>query len=132
MVSTSDLLAGTRWRIASIDGVPVLASEVLPVDFGHDGRASGSTGVNQFTASYNVTSEYLTFGPMATTRRAGPPELLEQEGRVVQSLAGMCRYHLDSVGLAIDGPLGRVELMSTIPSTPAPASASAGAPDEPS
>ena len=39
--------------------------------FGHDGRVSGSTGVNQLTASYSLTPEYLTFGPMATTRRAG-------------------------------------------------------------
>ena len=54
-------------------GVELTAPEdhVIVVTFGHDGRVSGSTGVNQLTASYNVTPEYLTFGPMATTRRAG-------------------------------------------------------------
>ena len=113
--ATSELLAGTRWRITAIDGTPVRDSEVLGVDFGHDGRASGSTGVNQFTASYSVTAEYLTFGPLATTRRTGPPELLEQETRVIQSLAGMCPYRLETDGLRFDGPLGRVELRSTVP-----------------
>jgi len=117
--ATSDLLAGTRWRIVAIDGAPVLEAEALGVDFGHDGRASGNTGVNQFTASYNVTAEYLTFGPMATTRRMGSPELVEQETRVIQSLAGMCSYRLDADTLLFDGPLGRVELGSTVPVAPA-------------
>ena len=62
----------------------------LVVTFGHDGRVSGTTGVNQLTASYSLTADYLTFGPLATTRRAGTPEQMEQEHRVVASLAGMC------------------------------------------
>lgn len=82
----------------------------MVLSFGHDGRVSGSTGVNQLTASYNVTPEYLTFGPMATTRRAGSPELMAQEHRVVGSLAGMCRYRLSHAVLEFDGPYGLVEL----------------------
>ena len=75
--ATSDALAGTRWEIVRIDGEPVAAGgEPLAVRFGHDGRVSGSTGVNQLTASYAVTAEYLTFGPLATSRREGPPELV--------------------------------------------------------
>jgi heat shock protein HslJ len=126
--ATSDLLAGTRWRIVSVDGVPAVEGEILEVDFGHDGRASGSTGVNRFTASYSVTAEYLTFGPLATTRRMGPPELVEQEARVVQSLAGMCSYRFEGLSLVIDGPLGRVELASTLPAPFRPASVDLDAP----
>ena len=59
------------------------ADEPLVLAFGHDGRVSGSTGVNQLTASYSLTADYLTFGPLATTRRAGTPEQMEQEHRVV-------------------------------------------------
>ncbi len=121
--ATSDLLAGTRWWITAIDGRPALEAEVLEVNFGHDGRASGTTGVNQFTTSYSVTAEYLTFGPMATTRRIGPPELVEQEIRVIQSLAGMCSYRLERYTLGFDGPLGRVELGTSTPVGPPPESA---------
>jgi len=110
--ATSDVLAGTSWRIRSIDRVAMAAGEGEPMvlTFGHDGRVSGSTGVNRLTASYNVTPEYLTFGPMATTRRAGTPELMAQEHKVVGSLAGMCRYQLSATSLELDGPYGPVEL----------------------
>jgi heat shock protein HslJ len=120
--ATSDALAGTQWEIRSIDGQPTtVGDEPLIVTFGHDGRVSGTTGVNQLTASYSLTPEYLTFGPLATTRRAGPPEMMEQEHRVIASLAGMCSYRLDSRSLSIDGPFGRVELVNTNPPAAAPA-----------
>lgn len=114
--ATSDALAGTQWEILSIDDRAVVPDGApLAVTFGHDGRVSGSTGVNQLTASYSLTADYLTFGPLATTRRAGPPELMEQEHLVVASLAGMCPYRLDARHLSIDGPMGRVELANANP-----------------
>jgi heat shock protein HslJ len=112
----SDALAGTEWTIVRLGDTPVLDSDQpLVVAFGHDGRVSGSTGVNQLTASYSLTAGYLTFGPLATTRRAGPPEQMEQEHRVVQSLAGMCLFELTAHTLSIDGPLGSIDLVSTAP-----------------
>lgn len=119
--ATSDALAGTQWEIVTIDGAPVHGEPALTITFGHDGRVSGSTGLNHLTASYSLTADYITFGPLATTRRSGPPERLAQEHLVVASLAGMCSYRLDSAHLAIDGPLGRVELAGTqAPVDPAP------------
>ena len=117
--ATSDALAGTQWEILSIDGETVASDDApLVITFGHDGRVSGSTGVNRLTASYSLTHDYLTFGPLATTRRAGPPAMMEQEHRVVASLAGMCPYRLEARTLTIDGPLGRVELANTAPAGP--------------
>ena len=83
--ATSDALAGTRVgdRALGRRARASTATTPLVVAFGHDGRVSGSTGVNQLTASYSLTADYLTFGPLATTRRAGTPELMEQEHRVV-------------------------------------------------
>jgi heat shock protein HslJ len=128
--ATSDALAGTQWELRSIDGQPVAGADgPLLITFGHDGRVSGTTGVNQLTASYSLTPEYLTFGPLATTRRAGPPELMEQEHRIVSSLAGMCSYRLDPWSLSIDGPFGRVDLLNTDP--PALAAPSPPGPNAP-
>jgi heat shock protein HslJ len=110
--ATSDALAGSRWEIVAIDGLLLDAvAEPLLVTFGHDGRVSGSTGVNQVTASYTLTPDYVSFGPLASTRRAGSAEAMAQEQRVVASLAGMCTYRLGGRSLWIDGPLGRVELV---------------------
>ena len=114
--ATSDALAGTEWEIVVVAGEPAhRAEEPLLLAFGHDGRVFGTTGVNQLTASYSLTADYLTFGPLATTRRAGTPEQMEQEHRLVQSLAGMCSFSLTPHTLTIEGPLGVVELISTKP-----------------
>jgi heat shock protein HslJ len=114
--ATSDALAGTEWEIVRVADEPVHPADAsLLLSFGHDGRVSGSTGVNQLTASYSLTADYLTFGPLATTRRSGTPEQMEQEHRLVQSLAGMCSFSLTVHTLSIEGPLGLVELVSTTP-----------------
>ena len=113
--ATSDALAGTEWQVTAVAGQPVGSGEPLIVSFGHDGRVTGSTGVNSFTASYTLTAEYLSFGPMATTRRDAPPELRAQEQRIVGSLAGTCPVVVSRYTLDFDGPLGRVELRSTRP-----------------
>ena len=114
--ATSDALAGTEWEIVRLADEPVHADEQpLLLSFGHDGRVSGTTGVNQLTASYSLTAEYLTFGPLATTRRSGAPEQMEQEHRLIQSLAGMCPFSLTAHTLSIEGPLGLVEAVSTTP-----------------
>ena len=121
--ATSDALAGTEWSIARLDGQDLdVAGGPLLLAFGHDGRVWGSTGVNELTASYGLTDSYVTFGPLATTRRSGAPALMEQEQRLVASFAGMCPFHLTAHALSIDGPYGRVELLSTTapPTAPAP------------
>jgi heat shock protein HslJ len=114
--ATSDALAGTEWEIVRLADEPVHAvDQPLLLSFGHDGRVSGTTGVNQLTASYSLTADYLTFGPLATTRRSGTPEQMEQEHRLIQSLAGMCSFGLTAHTLSIEGPLGTVEAISTTP-----------------
>ena len=114
--ATSDALAGTEWEIVRVADEPVAAGDgPLLLAFGHDGRVSGTTGINQLTASYSLTADYLTFGPLATTRRSGTPEQMDQEHRLVQSLAGMCPFGLTTHTLTIEGPLGTVELVTTTP-----------------
>jgi heat shock protein HslJ len=114
--ATSDALAGTEWSIVRLDGADLnTAGERLLLAFGHDGRVWGTTGVNELTASYSLTADYVTFGPLATTRRAGDPTLMEQEHRLVASFAGLCPFRLTTHTLTIDGPMGRVELVSTAP-----------------
>jgi heat shock protein HslJ len=111
--ATSDALAGSAWVIASIDGQPVSGIDLVSVVFGHDGRVTGSTGMNRFTASYSLSAAYLTIGPMATTRRGGQQQQAAQEQRVVAALAGMCSFELRGSHLAIEGPMGWVELERT-------------------
>ena len=111
----------------SIDGDAVATAEPISLAFGHDGRLTGSTGMNRFTASYALSAGYLTIGPMATTRRGGEPAQMAQEQRVVAALAGMCSFELRGSHLAIDGPMGWVELEATVlPAGSAPNFTSSG------
>jgi len=51
-----------------------------------DKRASGNTGVNQFGGAYQLNGSDLSFGPQMMTKRAGPPELMQQEAALVRAL----------------------------------------------
>ena len=59
-----------------------------------DGRLSGTAGVNRLMGS----SIELPLGPVAMTLMAGPPELMEQEHRIVE--------HLNSVDDVVSGLSG--------------------------
>jgi hypothetical protein len=107
-MATSDVLAGRCWLVESIGGTTMISGTDVTLEFGHDGRVYGSTGVNQYTASYAVAGDSVTFGPLAMTRRAGTGDATEQEHVVVGSVAGRCPFWFEGEVLVFDGPLGVV------------------------
>ena len=77
-------LAGTSWSVTSYNNgkeavVSVAADSELTLEFGADGQVSGSAGVNTFSGGYEYDDNTLSIGPLATTRMAGPTELMDQE-----------------------------------------------------
>lgn len=68
--------------------VSVLGNTTLTLAFTTDGRASGSAGRNDYTASYTSAASSLSFGPAATTRKicAEPARIMEQERQFLQAL----------------------------------------------
>ena len=86
-------LAGTSW-VAALVGVGAARPPLPEVSFGDDGRLTGTTGVNRLMGSYRVGEGVVTFGPGATTRMAGPPELMAQEQAVNAQLTGEVPYAL--------------------------------------
>ena len=78
-------IAGTSWVVQELGGV--VTSDPKPhLDFGDDGRVSGTTGVNRLMGRYEVADGMLTVADAATTRMAGPPEAMEQEQRLLALL----------------------------------------------
>jgi heat shock protein HslJ len=75
------------WRLVEIDGEPVDPDAPNEIQF-DGGRVSGRVGVNRFNGSYTVSADTIEFGPVATTRMAGPPELMDLERRFHQSMLG--------------------------------------------
>lgn len=55
--------------------------------------ASGFAGVNPYVAQVSALSgQRLRFGPIATTRRAGPPERMNLEQAYLKELEGVATY----------------------------------------
>jgi heat shock protein HslJ len=64
-------IVGPRWRLTELEGSDVYLEDGSPeLTFGENNRVSGSTGCNQLSGPYNYRDTALSFGPIATTRRA--------------------------------------------------------------
>jgi heat shock protein HslJ len=62
-------LAGTHWRLVTIDGAAADASRREPfIVLSPDGKIVGGTGCNRFGGGYTLSGAFLTIGTLATTR----------------------------------------------------------------
>ena len=84
-------LEGTRWNAVEIGAQPAEVTQdagggpylMLTAD---DKGVSGSTGVNFLSGKYERDGDELKFGPLITTRRAGPPAMMQQEIEFTRAL----------------------------------------------
>lgn len=94
-----DLLERT-WLAKEIGGEAVGAGQPT-LHFTSDGRANGSGGCNSFTGPVSIDGDAMTFGPLASTRKACLPALLDQEQKFFIALAGVRSFHLDGEQLTL-------------------------------
>lgn len=99
-------LAGTSWQVTNVNngrgGVTgVRQGTSLTLDFGTDGKLSGSGGCNRFRATYQTEGKTVTIGPAAATRRMCPDPVMEQESWFFAALTGTrtLRFEGDRVEL---------------------------------
>jgi heat shock protein HslJ len=108
-------LAYTEWSLVELAGEPVevgtdgiVPSLVLDLE---ESSVSGSGGVNRLTGSFALSEEELRFGPLATTRMAGPEEAMKREHAFLEALARVTSYALDGRTLTLlagDEPIARL------------------------
>jgi putative lipoprotein len=67
-------LAGSEWGFAG-----ETAKSAPFVQFRSDGKVGGHSGCNRFTGTYTQKDDELTIGPLASTRMACQPEVMERE-----------------------------------------------------
>jgi heat shock protein HslJ len=103
-------VAGTSWVVDRVAGHPTVPDRRPEMTFDHGGRVVGSTGINRFTGTYVVVGDELSFGPLAVTRRSGPPELVDQQQRLLGALARPSRVRVsgDRLDLVHDGATSRL------------------------
>jgi heat shock protein HslJ len=92
-------LAGTRWRMLTIDGKSV--DSATRTSMGFDGQTmSGSAGCNRFSASYTSDGTRLSTGPIAATKKGCTGPEARQETAAFSILAKPV-----TIRFAIDGKM---------------------------
>jgi heat shock protein HslJ len=96
-------LAGTEWGFSEEIG-----RTARFIQFGSDGRVSGSTGCNRFSGTYCQDGDALTIGTLATTRRACLPEVMRREQQFLTLLGNVLYAEGTHLKLTLKGPDGNV------------------------
>jgi heat shock protein HslJ len=104
-------LEKTYWRLAEVEGmsVPVAAGRREPnLQFDPEKkRVTGYSGVNIFSGGYDTTGGGLRMTQMASTRRAGPPELMKLETALLKALSATRSYRVSGDKLELIDSGGR-------------------------
>ncbi|MCG6952458.1 MAG: META domain-containing protein [Betaproteobacteria bacterium] len=91
-------LVGTVWNVREAGG-----AAFKPLKGGRDAhlrldaqkkRATGYSGVNSFAGAYQSAGTALKFGPIAATRRAGPPAAMAFETAYFKALGATRAYRI--------------------------------------
>lgn len=92
-------LAGSEWNLGD-------DSEAF-VAFKSDGRVIGHGGCNAFNGSYAQDGTKLKIGPLASTRKMCPPEIMAIEDRLMQVLDKTRFFAATHLNLALDDAKGQ-------------------------
>jgi heat shock protein HslJ len=114
-------LTGPTWQVLGVNNghggvASVVAGTQLDVTFGEDGIVSGSTGCNRYRGLYVTADPAISFGPLATTRRAcASDEAAAQEQAFLAALAASTRYELQGSRLTLRNDAGATQVNLTRP-----------------
>jgi uncharacterized lipoprotein YbaY/heat shock protein HslJ len=85
----ADPLAGTTWTLTELIGESLLPTTEITAQFNEDGTVSGSSGCNNYNATYEVEGNNITINssPAAMTLMACPEPIMEQESAYLEALS---------------------------------------------
>lgn len=104
---------GREWRLLEMNGEPARATPpTLRLDAAEK-RVSGNTGCNSYFGSYELSGDSLSFGALASTRRAClDPAANTQEGAYLGALNRTRTWRLDGGALVLSGEEGELARFS--------------------
>ncbi|MCB9916256.1 MAG: META domain-containing protein [Planctomycetes bacterium] len=120
-------LVGTEWTLVELEGASGMHALDAPgprphLVLGADAAAAGEAphlltvvgfaGVNTFRGVVTLSgADGFACGPLATTRKAGPPPSMQLENDVLKLLGATTRYRLDGDGLTLLAPDGALTFL---------------------
>lgn len=110
-------LEGTYWKLVEAGGkAPKSAADRFDAHIRFEAetkRVSGYSAVNNFSGTYEASGSKLRFGPVAATRRAGPPDAMEVESKLFIAFDATRSYRISGQSLELldagGKPLARFE-----------------------
>lgn len=97
----SSELAGTSWTVISYNNgqqavTSVIIGTELTATFGEDGQLTGSAGCNDYSVSYEVDGDSISFGPsIGTLKECAEPEgIMAQEQQYLTALTTAATYQI--------------------------------------
>jgi heat shock protein HslJ len=111
-------LAGSSWTVTGYNNgkeavVGPLEGSELTLEFAADGTASGSGGVNTFSGPYESGETSIKIGPLASTMKAGPEELMAQEQQYVAALEASTEWEVANGVLTLRDSKGAMQVLAS-------------------
>ena len=94
-------LQGTTWEALAYNNgkealVGLEASSTITAVFGDDGSLTGDSSVNRYTTEYTTSGETMSIdAAIATTKMAGPDELMRQEAAYLAALPKTATWSIE-------------------------------------
>ena len=92
--SPAPTITGSEWRCTRLGAVTPPADCVPTFMLGADGKASGFAGVNRWFGTCTANGASLAFGPLVSTRMAGPPARMELEQQYLRVMATVTQWSI--------------------------------------
>lgn len=73
----------------------VLADVQVTAVFGDDGKLTGHSGCNRYSATYTIAADKIEIGPPRTTRMMCPEPIMDQETAYLKALAGATVFRME-------------------------------------
>jgi heat shock protein HslJ len=97
-----ELLTGLSWQLNELNGnmaLPLLEAAVT-ANFDEEGRMSGSTSCNNYTAPYEVNGNNMAIGLTAMTNKLCPDVIMEQEQAYMGALEAVATFEVSEEELS--------------------------------
>ena len=106
-------LEGGPWRVEDVNGGGVIDNARLEISFDpgdqNTSLVSGVSGCNRFSGRWQQNGAAVTLGPLAGTRMACAPALMDLEAKFLATLGAVTMVRYDTTGAAfLQAPDGRV------------------------
>ncbi len=103
-------LQGDAWRLIDISGGEVSEDVKTTFVINGEGRVSGSGGCNIFHGEAKIEGNELSFGPLASTRKMCPKNVMAQEDAFFKILGSVSSYAIEKNELLLKDTSGKTIL----------------------